>query len=113
MEARVDKTLAQSCKQTALGKRARERRLVWATRWMPRGRVSEGGEAGSTKVVAHKDSQSVTFPRSYHSAVWHLQGMCHTCMYKRGLTKDKARLSRSGFISPRARAAQRGQDYHD
>lgn len=69
--------------------------------------------AGSTKLVAHRDLKSMAFPRSSHSVVWQLQGTCHTCMYKRGLTKDKARLSRSGFISPRARAAQRGQDYHD
>lgn len=101
--------LAQSCKQTALGERPRRRRLVWAARWMPHG-VSEGRDgrnylAGDPQRPAEHGS----FRGHYHSFVWQLQGMCHTCMSKRDLSNDKASLSRSRFISPRARATQRGQ----
>lgn len=73
----VDRMPAQNCKQTALGGEGkREKDGVW----LPGG-FSEGRDG--RRVVTHGTCRGWLFPRSYHSIVWQLQGMCHTCMCKR------------------------------
>lgn len=74
-----------------------------AARWFIRGKRWQ--EGGNPQDLQKMDLSEVI---SLHcvAAPGHVPHM-HV---QEGLTKGKASLSRSGFISPRARAAQRGQD---
>lgn len=95
----VDRMLAQNSKQTAL----RGEGWYVAARWFLRGkRWQEGGNSQDLQRTALSEVISLHCV----AAPGH---MPHTHVQE-GLTKGKTSLSRSGFVSPRARAAQNGQD---